>query len=175
MKEYSFYVCFNTSHVTLYQLGSQSEGKKEKSFNTSHVTLYLLTGEEYIFPDRVSIHLMLLFIMSSMVIDATSASFNTSHVTLYQIRSSLLIFVAGFQYISCYSLSPPGLPDNSNDEVSIHLMLLFIVIMTPPPNLLVSFQYISCYSLSVEGERDDWKERAFQYISCYSLSLPGLL
>ena len=80
----------------------------------------------YRVPD-VSIHLMLLFIMSDEEIKkqytefqyiscySLSArrrllmdvfcSFNTSHVTLYQITRYLKQLIKRFQYISCYSLS----------------------------------------------------------------------
>ena len=96
--------------------------------------------------------------------------FNTSHVTLY--LNSLLDSKAGlqFQYISCYSLSSaqrrkrnyytgfntshvtlyPGirLYRPWQNQVSIHLMLLFIWISWLFRLWCNSFQYISCYSLS---------------------------
>ena len=119
----------------------------------------------------VSIHLMLLFIFSFLVmVTVASISFNTSHVTLYRSRATVMLIFA---------------------DVSIHLMLLFIpeiitdyiqaasfntshvtlyrseavvqmqprpgfntshVTLYPPPWLrwsrVPSFQYISCYSLS---------------------------
>ena len=102
----------------------------------------------YRVPD-VSIHLMLLFIMSdeeikkqytefqyiscySLSFQATPLAFhhlcfNTSHVTLYPDVLSLMLSQCSFQYISCYSLS----------ELPPHLW-----------RVLVPFQYISCYSLS---------------------------
>ena len=97
--------------------------------------------------------------------------FNTSHVTLY--LNSLLDSKAGlqFQYISCYSLSSaqrrkrnyytgfntshvtlyPGirLYRPWQNQVSIHLMLLFIWISWLFRLWCNSFQYISCYSLSL--------------------------
>ncbi len=54
--------CFNTSHVTLYQLMERLLSMSEIGFNTSHVTLYLLFTRVHIATDRVSIHHMLLFI-----------------------------------------------------------------------------------------------------------------
>ena len=96
----------------------------------------------------ISIHLMLLFIISVPSLSCGNADFNTSHVTVYPTHIS----------ISCFM-----------QDISIHLMLLFIVetskIATPKANfntshvtvyhrhfplvcLCVPFQYISCYCLS---------------------------
>ena len=96
--------------------------------------------------------------------------FNTSHVTLYRKRAVSISAVLWFQYISCYSLSEDRdrnckkvqafqyiscyslshflifLADRS--FVSIHLMLLFISIVSAIPSAASLFQYISCYSLS---------------------------
>ena len=55
--------CFNTSHVTLYQMVSLLKNIIVNSFNTSHVTLYQL---------------------SSVGKNQGLGRFNTSHVTLYQ-------------------------------------------------------------------------------------------
>ena len=98
--------------------------------------------------------------------------FNTSHVTLYHPAPPVTVPPNMFQYISCYSLSEtttrdikalyefqyiscyslsrsacgnPGRPY----DVSIHLMLLFIMKSSDPKQALNNmFQYISCYSLS---------------------------
>ena len=75
-----------------------------------------------------------------------------------------------FQYISCYSLSGIAGGNARIDEVSIHLMLLFIH-QQRNSNHGLWFQYISCYSLScTDLLLPVWKS-SFQYISCYSLSL----
>ena len=75
-----------------------------------------------------------------------------------------------FQYISCYSLSYLPLILVIIQNVSIHLMLLFIHDHTGRVHGRNPFQYISCYSLS--GENLIWYDVPywFQYISCYSLS-----
>ena len=76
-------------------------------FNTSHVTLY--RGRR------------------SGLIDM-DCCFNTSHVTLYRVLEiRLTLNRPKFQYISCYSLSALVLSWRENRNVSIHLMLLFIV------------------------------------------------
>ena len=122
----------------------------EICFNTSHVTLY----QDYPAADRseniVSIHLMLLFITAEGVkVDLSNvfqyiscyslslrqiqlqtliSRFNTSHVTLYLFTGCLESPVVSFQYISCYSLSHSPLFFFFPLKVSIHLMLLFICI-----------------------------------------------
>ena len=76
-------------------------------------------------------------------------------------------------------------------DVSIHLMLLFIMSDEEIKKQYTEFQYISCYSLSKQTNKDEWfrgvsihlmllfirnnsyypmYEPWFQYISCYSLS-----
>ena len=124
-------------------------------FNTSHVTLY--PGPDFYGSreNRVSIHLMLLFIAS------------------YSASRNLPI---PFQYISCYSLSKNSLlmqvwrklRFNTSHVtlyrktyfacrcrllVSIHLMLLFISFKLLNVRVADSFQYISCYSLSLPAQR----------------------
>ena len=74
--------------------------------------------------------------------------FNTSHVTLYRKRAVSISAVLWFQYISCYSLSHFLIFLADRSFVSIHLMLLFISIVSAIPSAASLFQYISCYSLS---------------------------
>ena len=84
-KSYYNKVSFNTSHVTLYQdTGGKEDGRKEfqyitcyslslpplegtathTCFNTSHVTLYRYAKRRYLCKYPVSIHHMLLFILT---------------------------------------------------------------------------------------------------------------
>ena len=99
---------FNTSHVTLYpdqrefcisvcmfqyiscySLSWNGEYKWDGTirFNTSHVTLYLHPASQSSAHVRVSIHLMLLFIISfSTEFTILKTRFNTSHVTLYRLH-----------------------------------------------------------------------------------------
>ena len=58
-------------------------------------------------------------------------------------------------------------------DVSIHLMLLFIMSDEEIKKQYTEFQYISCYSLSQMKQSDASAFVEFQYISCYSLSLWG--
>ena len=97
--------CFNTSHVTLYQINTKSQDALLKCFNTSHVTLYqkrVRTCKKLV---SVSIHLMLLFIQVDVLQPIGNQCFNTSHVTLYQLKEKTYYQLRKFQYISCYSLS----------------------------------------------------------------------
>ena len=74
--------------------------------------------------------------------------FNTSHVTLYPYKRRVRCKQNPFQYISCYSLSRDCSCNCITLIVSIHLMLLFIIVLLFKVKFSTSFQYISCYSLS---------------------------
>ena len=109
---------FNTSHVTVY-LEYLAKGRfRNLHFNTSHVTVYRITNE---FPKQwivISIHLMLLFIVSH-----------------YHNRPMPF----SFQYISCYCLSLCPYSYCIRIGISIHLMLLFIWIRTGLQQYLPDF------------------------------------
>ena len=205
---------FNTSHVTVYHKGTQLRKEQTKNFNTSHVTVYRRhTGNDHpvsefqyiscyclsiritipFYSTKISIHLMLLFI----------------GFALYESGNTMV-----FQYISCYCLSLyqhswmclhqdfntshvtvyQGYHKAGKEvwDISIHLMLLFIIINCflfvqyfhfntshvtvylyvvkgfQGDNL--EFQYISCYCLSAPSKYGNDKALSFQYISCYCLS-----
>ena len=124
--------------------------REPRCFNTSHVTLY-----------RQKKKLLLLRLIG----------FNTSHVTLYPCpdccnRKSDQCF--NTSHVTLYQEEREIREDK--EEVSIHLMLLFIGYKIGNYCFFRLFQYISCYSLSQflhTFEQINWK---FQYISCYSLS-----
>ena len=138
-------------YISCYSLSEYGNLKKlQKScFNTSHVTLYLNVKQFIEKRKRVSIHLMLLFILLLQPVQNCQARFQ--YISCYSL--SLVIefqetVTEEFQYISCYSLSGS----------------------TWQTETLQKFQYISCYSLSV-SESDTFRTLwTFQYISCYSLS-----
>ena len=90
-----------------------------------------------------------------------------------QRKKRLSRYGSTFQYISCYSLSScVRSNDQFHNQVSIHLMLLFIIIrISCKPEVIFLFQYISCYSLSIDSQNAGTRAILFQYISCYSLSL----
>ena len=57
------FCCFNTSHVVVYRQRTIACVAAPKSFNTSHVVVYLHKRRGSKNFNRVSIHLMLLFIL----------------------------------------------------------------------------------------------------------------
>ena len=99
-------------------------------FNTSHVTLYRLMQNSY---------------------QATSPFQYISCYSLSEDRDRNCKKVQAFQYISCYSLSHFLIFLADRSFVSIHLMLLFISIVSAIPSAASLFQYISCYSLSLKA------------------------
>ena len=97
-----------------------------------------------------------------------------------------------FQYIQCYFLSAIDGHVVCVQDISIHPMLFFIVILLPLFHLILIFQYIQCYFLSGSGsgaatmyynfntsnvifypwwEFSHRKQVEFQYIQCYFLSV----
>ena len=141
----------------------------------------------------VSIHLMLLFIGCLLRRLQNSEGFNTSHVTVYRMRRTGLDYRKnGFNtsHVTVYRLSRIFLL--SVNQVSIHLMLLFIAGKRIKKRRAEEFQYISCYCLSAIVVDFSPCELCFntshvtvypasfalqlfasmfQYISCYCLSI----
>ncbi len=99
---------------------------------------------------KISIHLMLLFILRPLLPTSFGNYFNTSHVTVYLLPLHHLVYVYSFQYISCYCLSRTSCYTRRNILISIHLMLLFITTFCTFSYIFTLFQYISCYCLSHE-------------------------
>ena len=105
-KQSAAFAGFNTSHVTLYHIIWIVWTTFPSCFNTSHVTLYLIPWKICVFVERVSIHLMLLFILFLEVNMEIKGMFQ--YISCYSLSSSCsrIWFLGGeFQYISCYSLS----------------------------------------------------------------------
>ena len=120
--------CFNTSHVTLYRQKKKLLLLRLIGFNTSHVTLYPC-------PDCCN--------------RKSDQCFNTSHVTLYlSLQISYIIKKIRFNtsHVTLYQEEREIREDK--EEVSIHLMLLFIGYKIGNYCFFRLFQYISCYSLS---------------------------
>ena len=121
--------CFNTSHVTLYQKITE-KSRNNKTVSIHLMLLFIQFSEERSFSStNVSIHLMLLFIAKLIENLIQYSGFNTSHVTLYQWADSTPQEIKEFQYISCYSLSASSKIQQVPEQVSIHLMLLFIPLL----------------------------------------------
>ena len=143
-------ICFNTSHVTLYQVPVSLADRLLLCFNTSHVTLYHMGRQreygrkvfQYITCYSLSIDhpkygqyvWMFQYITCyslSLRLEAVAGvllRFNTSHVTLY-----LFVQMFSFSDIRCFNTSHVTLYQIYNHqrlscaEVSIHHMLLFIL------------------------------------------------
>ena len=75
---------------------------------------------------------MLLFIAFFRLGQVTCLNFNTSHVTVYPLVLAEWKRIDIFQYISCYCLSGmwQGWDSRLRCEISIHLMLLFIILIS---------------------------------------------
>mgnify|MGYP001779365904 CR=1 FL=1 len=85
---YEIYRNFNTSHVTVYLKNSALKLGTTMYFNTSHVTVYPQSRKWLSRKEKISIHLMLRFIVGNTVIVLCCTShFNTSHVTVYRLPS----------------------------------------------------------------------------------------
>ena len=160
---------FNTSHVTLYPYDDTYDVVIHWF---QYISCYSLSQEDESYDETgiVSIHLMLLFIITPVAEDWDKRLFQ--YISCYSLSVYVLPLQSApsFQYISCYSLSSMC--------ITMHNIFLF--------------QYISCYSLSqgaffIPKNKGGFntshvtlypKENMvlagtymFQYISCYSLSL----
>ena len=119
---------FNTSHVTLYQISTEAKYRQHQSFNTSHVTLYLVIP----FRDKYNLTFQYISCYSlsgdspEIMIYALSFQYISCY-SLSAIGSNKNIYHFAFQYISCYSLSLSRYKLFVSTDVSIHLMLLFII------------------------------------------------
>ena len=119
---------FNTSHVTVYQhITCQSTTETEFQY----ISCYCLSTHHLSIHNRnrISIHLMLLFINCYIV-------------------NCLLCSI--FQYISCYCLSYTLSNRNINHNISIHLMLLFIPFTFPfiRSSIVISIHLMLLFILS---------------------------
>ena len=138
---------FNTSHVTVYRNHIWAD-QPRKWFQ--YISCYCLSRSMAV-PSpitRISIHLMLLFIIQGLIDLVILMHFNTSHVTVYRLHRVSLYNIEQFQYISCYCLSISRCLFSHLCWISIHLMLLFINMHHKIIPLRQVFQYISCYCLS---------------------------
>ena len=95
---------FNTSHVTVYPT-SPAKYPAIKLFQ--YISCYGLScfNPPPVSSRRISIHLMLRFIVVSGAIPQIQGYFNTSHVTVYHYKDLYMDCLEKFQYISCYGLS----------------------------------------------------------------------
>ena len=132
---------FNTSHVTLYPYDDTYDVVIHWF---QYISCYSLSQEDESYDGTgiVSIHLMLLFIITPVAEDWDKRLFQ--YISCYSLSVYVLPLQSApsFQYISCYSLSSMC--------ITMHNIFLF--------------QYISCYSLSVSVS-------AFAFFSAVSIHL----
>ena len=132
---------FNTSHVTLYPYDDTYDVVIHWF---QYISCYSLSQEDESYDETgiVSIHLMLLFIITPVAEDWDKRLFQ--YISCYSLSVYVLPLQSApsFQYISCYSLSSMC--------ITMHNIFLF--------------QYISCYSLSVSVS-------AFAFFSAVSIHL----
>ena len=141
---------------------------------------------------RVSIHLMLLFIVFKPLASDSDTLFQ--YISCYSLSAieKVILIAKKFQYISCYSLSEICISKklfflsfNTSHVTLYHFaaaVLAFLSMfqyiscyslsaaISDAMSALTTFQYISCYSLSCLSDIDFYRAILFQYISCYSLS-----
>ena len=143
------YLCFNTSHVTLYHKSYLLALVFLRRFNTSHVTLYRC-DRGFHFCTKASFQYISCYSLSSSGVTVTSSStcFNTSHVTLYlevhdkqkHCRSFNTSHVTLYR---CPNRTHSGHYGRFNtSHVTLYPMERRIA------ETVNKFQYISCYSLS---------------------------
>ena len=164
------YAYFNTSHVTVYQ-----KQKKLKIYELGfqYISCYCLSKKSCrtAGSNTISIHLMLLFIIGRKRNLFDALDFNTSHVTVYLwsiMRGCRPVTDFNTSHVTVYLVIP--MRSGPVNNISIHLMLLFIFIFCAAIFPFFRFQYISCYCLSSAVVSFSPDSSLFQYISCYCLS-----
>ena len=143
---------FNTSHVTVYLYVPK---KLYKQIKFQYISCYCLSHRRTSKRgcNRISIHLMLLFILSVAFLGCMVADFNTSHVTVYPGKASLpaIAKIISIHLMLLFIFSSILIPSRNPDfntshvtvyryrfrkpgrksQISIHLMLLFIWLQYP--------------------------------------------
>ena len=102
--------------------------KSSCSFNTSHVTLYRIIKAfllELLMFQYISCYSLSLFVSFCEIKQDKFQYISCYSLSCYQLSQEVRKIL--FQYISCYSLSRSCEEVGGDEEVSIHLMLLFII------------------------------------------------
>ena len=117
-------------YISCYCLSSPGFNVGLSYSRFQYISCYCLSliGVHFQRGHRISIHLMLLFIISGFIIPRVKCHFNTSHVTVYLGHRVMELIKDIFQYISCYCLSLNTSSVLIPFLISIHLMLLFILL-----------------------------------------------
>ena len=166
-------------------------------FNTSHVTVYQCLFYLYCSYIFISIHPMLRFILTALLLFRMNTKFqyipcyglsqqclavmqglehfNTSHVTVYPNASAICRISFSFQYIPCYGLSYSELEHRAGCDYFNTSHVTVYRDATGQDIEQPLFQYIPCYGLSTFVVALDIIGAAFQYIPCYGLSFHACL
>ena len=170
----SHFCCFNTSHVTVYQILHKAR-ISQVCVSIHHMLLFIrehLQGSTGMV--RVSIHHMLLFIRLRKNCISISSRFNTSHVTLYRCthRSSGFLKLVSIHHMLLFIMEEET-DDNQRNDVSIHHMLLFIDLQSISGKRRNKVSIHHMLLFIVKSAYDQISIFGFQYITCYSLSKRG--
>ena len=184
-------------YISCYSLSRKKIGLDWYGLLFQYISCYSLSsiGDKIdLKQTKVSIHLMLLFILLASWGIVEWVSFNTSHVTLYQHPSGSMTMA---RYVSIHLMllfiEIMEHRETAKNCVSIHLMLLFIWYRMQGhlfPNSRFNTSHVTLYRLS-DCQNNQLHIRfntshvtlyrirtwlinrsgiSFQYISCYSLS-----
>ena len=131
--------CFNTSHVTLYH---DFIGKLPCVIRFQYISCYSLSG---IYQGDDGKYYMFQYIScySLSTEDPCGGTYGKQfqYISCYSLSISTYkgLDTKVFQYISCYSLSRNRTNAEENLTVSIHLMLLFIAMLSTMSHCILSF------------------------------------
>ena len=121
-----------------------------------YISCYCLSRNTSITPEqeRISIHLMLLFIFSAHVVT---------------------VFELAFQYISCYCLSYRTNPNCQTYHISIHLMLLFILrsIGNYDADIFISIHLMLLFIANRSNAYNSWYDFNTSHVTVYLLQSDG--
>ena len=159
-------------YISCYCLSSPGFNVGLSYSRFQYISCYCLSliGVHFQRGHRISIHLMLLFIISGFIIPRVKCHFNTSHVTVYLGHRVMELIKDIFQYISCYCLSPELTRSRNIYE---YFNTSHVTVYPEGEKTMANmnlFQYISCYCLSTDLCVWFLRCNTFQYISCYCLS-----
>ena len=165
-------LCSIFQYISCYCLSSPGFNVGLSYSRFQYISCYCLSliGVHFQRGHRISIHLMLLFIISGFIIPRVKCHFNTSHVTVYLGHRVMELIKDIFQYISCYCLSPELTRSRNIYE---YFNTSHVTVYPEGEKTMANmnlFQYISCYCLSTDLCVWFLRCNTFQYISCYCLS-----
>ena len=142
-------------YISCYCLSSKSTEQEEENMEFQYISCYCLSQLWLLlyYCLEISIHLMLLFILSPMpLLQSPALHFNTSHVTVYLTGSSpkeSIFLNFNTSHVTVYRI--PYRHTERLFQISIHLMLLFIKLVVRIIGLSVHFNtsHVTVYRITV--------------------------